>query len=397
MFRERKRWADASAARFAESRAKIKRMGRVSFREGFPVRDERFPRNASAFGLSAGKTTTALMSKTVIKNLLKGKLGVKTVTGNGIDLFAGLLDKGVQWALNICKDIHDRAIMKGAGLHTFGTDLHMQAANESGHMKDMMAIGSNVIDKRSALSLASMARHEKALAEGKGQKRLSFQAMPALTKAIYTKMNKAAKLINVPKAKISDRCSDFYERIIAAGGTEALKQQLGGLALKDLATIAAPFLSDANLTFFPAGPILAAASEEKWMNYETVFIMAAVLGFEGINDLFAKFHLKDDRTHIGFYSKWKLAIKDIRDNRAGTLSQQKKATLQRALLKAFVASRHLGKNDLLNLSGKVMNANFIIEYNKGADALKRGVFPPVAEPMVQNIIAELEKFEGLYH
>lgn len=399
MFRERKAWADMAAARFAAHRGKAKRMGRVTFRDGFPIRDPKFPRNASAFGTAAGTNTTALLSRPVIKALLRGRLGVTKVTGNGIDLFAGLIDKGVDRALEICKEIHDRAVAKGARAHTFGSDHHMTAARESGHVDDLIPISEAIIEKRGLISELATMRHEKAVQEGKGAKRVAFQAMPAITKTLLTKMNKAAKIMNLPKSKPTVTCAELYTMIINAGGAEALKQQLGGmLAFKDLATITVPFLSDANTSFFPAGPIIAAASQEKWINYETVIILVGVLGYEGVIDLFNRYHAKDARTHNGFYNKWKLTVKDARDTTNNTIKQDRRLAYQRALLKAFLFSRiPNARESMLTKIGFVVPTAYFNDYAKGLAAVKEGRMPNIAIEFGKNTVAELERFETFYH
>lgn len=403
MFRDRKRYADAAAVRFAESRNKAKRMGRVSFRNNFPVRDERFPRNASAFGVFAGKNTTALMSKPVIKALLKGKLGVKTVTGNGIDIFAGLIDKGVERALDVCVQIHNSAIAKGAKAHTFGTDIHMKAAGESGLVNDFVPMIPEVIEKRRLISELGQLRHQQARESGQGLKRVAFQSMPAITKAILTKMNKAAVLVNVPKQKPTVICSDFYRQIIASGGTEALKQQFRGtLAFQALGSIAAPFL-DGTVSFFPGGALLAAASQDKWMNYETVVIMVGSLGFDGVTELLGKYHSRNSLTHDGFYSKWKLVMKDINDDRAGTLTAQRRGNLNRAILKSFVIERTVDqdkarlKSKFVDSPGFALSALYFDQYTRGLDAVKSGKVPDIAQEFAIYVITELGRFEALYH
>lgn len=397
MFRREKAFADAARVRFARHRATMKpREGRVSFRN---VPGGTFPRNASHFGIAAPKNSVALLGKNTLKNLLKVKLGVTTVTGNGIDILTGLIDAGVEDALEVCENIHNNAVMRGASKKIFGTDHHVAVTREGGFMDHAPKIGGDVIGKRDNIANTSRARFN-AMPPEKKAKKLAYQYLPASTKTIYNRLSKCAKLLGAGATSINMSPRQIIEMVRARGGDELLKEKLGLKVLEPLYEIEVPFLDAAGNTFLPTGRLLAGISEEKWMNMETVAMMIGILDYDGVLTLFDTHRRGVDEAHTGFYRKWKLLDKDMKTFEEGRLDETKKKALVRAMFKGFVVGTVASALDVRGdrVGVRLDYARYLNQLIAFDDRLKRGDMAKTgAEIFYHRVRDAMPKFEKLYH
>jgi hypothetical protein len=353
MYKAHKAYADAAKARFAAHRNKMRKpMGRTSLRPNFPVGTKGFPANASAFGAAASSTSVGLLSRNVLKKLLVSHLGVTKVTSNGIDILTGLIDKGVEEALDLCKEIHLSATRQGASSKTFGTDIHVEVARANATANSRLtslAFPNAVIEKRTRIADTARTRFENMPEEKKIRKKM-HSYLPSIVKAIFNKLSKAHVLNGLPKPKLkeSSPAGLVAQLLQRPGGAELVLKQFGQYSSEALAKLNINFVDEDGDTFFPGGYVLSVASYDKWINYETVVMLITVFGRDAIRAAVASTGNAVD-THYGFYKQWKILKKDIETAQNGTITPQRRATMIRAFIKGMGLYTVTG-NDLKTMS-----------------------------------------------
>lgn len=314
MFRAHKAYADAAGARFAAHRGRNRGLGRQHVRQ-WP--DDTLPPTTSLFGGYANTRSVSLLGPAAQKRILKEHLKVKKITANGLEIFSALLDRGVNFACDVAKQIHDVAVGAGASKDVFGTDKHVEVARAHTDIRDAPVIPNTVVTLRQNLSAMARQRMND-LPEHKKTKKKNYQFLPSYVKALYTKLNKIAKTAN---RRIYTSSAIKASVGMIQGLNETARSQvektLGQITLEGVAHLdmhTAFLTADAQSTFFPAHKLLIGASAAKWMSYETAFILFTLVGTP--RNLVSLFETVLGRKHtaedlMGFYKQYKLFSKDM--------------------------------------------------------------------------------------
>lgn len=365
MFRAHKVYADAAKVRFAAAKGKRKApLGRVHLRAGWT--DEKLPPTTSNFGGYANQKSVSLLGPAAQKRLLKEFLKVDKVSANGLEVFSGLLDRGVGAALDVIKEIHDVAIQRGASKKIFGTDTHMLVAREHPQVKNMPGINERLPRLREELSRAATERLGRMSDKSKA-KRIKYQLVPSYVKTLFTKLNKIHKMSH-QKIKLSDSVTGALQDAENLNPTSAnlVRNALGVLTiagLKHMNPNTAFFSENGKKTFFPAYQALVGSSTAKWMSYETAITLILILETPGtIFHFFAHVLGRDPTTEdlLGFYRQFKLIYKDVTAFGDGNVSREVGNKLLKAVIKGAAISAEVPGNTAVEKGTYMMNNPVII-------------------------------------